>query len=169
MISSKSTLPRKDQMNQVQLKITTQLGPLYLIASDQALNGVYWTKQSAPMMTTKMTPAAKILKTAQLQLEEYFDGQRKNFDLPLNAEGTKFQMSVWKQLRKINYGSTQSYKDIATKIHNKNASRAVGTANRHNPLCIVIHCHRVISSDGSLGGYSGGLEIKKNLLKLEKI
>ncbi len=155
-------------MAQVQLKVSTKIGPLYLIASDKALNGVYWTKQSAPMMTTEFTPAAKILKTAQLQLTEYFDGQRKKFDLPLRVQGTEFQKRVWKQLSKINYGSTRSYKDIATKIRNKKASRAVGTANGQNPLCIIIPCHRVISSDGSLGGYSGGLEIKTKLLNLEK-
>ena len=155
-------------MTQIQLRMKTKIGPLYLIATDKALTGVFWTKQPAPMMTTELTPAAIILKNTQLQLTEYFDGQRKKFELPLSAEGTEFQKKVWKQLRKINYGSTQSYKDIATKIRNKKASRAVGTANGQNPLCIIIPCHRVISSDGSIGGYSGGLKIKIHLLNLEK-
>jgi methylated-DNA-[protein]-cysteine S-methyltransferase len=109
-----------------------------------------------------------ILKKAELQLEEYLSGKRKDFDLPLDPSGTKFQKRVWEQLAKIPYGETRSYKDIAKALNQESASRAVGSANGQNPLSIIVPCHRVISSDGSLGGYAGGLGIKETLLNLEK-
>ena len=104
---------------------------------------------------------------AKRELKEYFSGKRKKFSVPLNAQGTAFQKSVWNQLSKIPYGKTVSYRDIAIKIKNKKAVRAVGTANGKNPFCIIIPCHRVIAADGSLGGYSGGIQFKKKLLALE--
>lgn len=103
------------------------------------------------------------------QLREYFDGKRKVFDLPLAAEGTQFQMKVWKQLGKIPYGKTASYKDIAVKIKNPAAVRAIGQANGANPLPIIVPCHRVINADGSIGGYSCGLDVKRKLFAVEGI
>ncbi len=101
------------------------------------------------------------------QLTEYFAGRRKQFDMPLDPDGTKFQLSVLNQLLQIPYGETRSYKDIAQAIGSVNAVRAVGNANGSNPLPIVIPCHRVIGSDGSLTGFGGGLDAKRYLLGLE--
>jgi methylated-DNA-[protein]-cysteine S-methyltransferase len=147
------------------------LGPIYLVASEKGLQGVYLRKQAGLLgdSTADTTTASqhKILATAKKQFDEYFLGIRKNFDLPLDISGTKFQKSVWLELSKIPYGETRSYKDIAVRIRKNKAFRAVGTANGKNPFCIVVPCHRVISADGTLGGYSGGLKIKKQLLALE--
>ena len=109
-----------------------------------------------------------LIKNAYNQLDEYLKGKRKNFVLPLNPKGTEFQKKVWKALIEIPYGTTCSYKDIAIKIGNEKASRAVGGANNKNPICIFIPCHRVIGADGNLVGYAGGTEVKKMLLDLEK-
>lgn len=103
------------------------------------------------------------------QLEEYFAGKRKEFDLPLAPRGTEFQQKVWKTLTEIPHGKAVSYSDIAVRIGNPNAVRAVGLANGRNPIPIVIPCHRVIGKDGSLTGYGGGLPIKQKLLALEGI
>jgi len=106
-------------------------------------------------------------KKTRLQLSEYFAGRRKHFDMPLDPEGTEFQLSVLNQLLQIPYGETRSYKDIAEAIGDVKAVRAVGNANGNNPLPIVIPCHRVIGSNGSLTGFGGGLEAKRYLLGLE--
>jgi len=102
------------------------------------------------------------------QLEEYFAGERKTFDVPLKLNGTEFQMQVWNELKKIPYGTVVTYKYIAEKLGNKSAVRGVGQANGANPIPIFIPCHRVINTGGKLGGYSGGgPEVKKRLLELE--
>ena len=111
----------------------------------------------------------ELIKRAKKQLFEYFEGKRKNFDLPLLKEGTPFQISVWNALEKIPYGETRSYKDIAIAIDNPKAVRAVGMANNRNKIAIFIPCHRVIGVDGKLVGYGGGLHIKQFLLELEGI
>lgn len=110
----------------------------------------------------------KIIRQTIKQLDEYFRGKRKKFELPLNPKGTEFQKKVWLQLMKIPYGKTATYKDIATLIGNTNASRAVGNANNKNPIAIIIPCHRVIGSNNKLTGYAGGLDKKEKLLNLEK-
>ena len=115
--------------------------------------------------TKKETP---LIKKTYSQLKEYFDGIRKRFDIPISANGTEFQMKVWKELQKISYGKTTTYKEIAENIGNKNASRAVGMANNKNPIAIIIPCHRVIGSNGDLTGYAGGIKLKQYLLNLEK-
>ncbi len=107
------------------------------------------------------------LRACARQLEEYFAGKRQHFDLPLQPEGTSFQQSVWSALRNIPYGELSSYRDIAEAIGNVRAVRAVGAANGRNPIPIVVPCHRVIGSDGSLTGFAGGLEAKEVLLRLE--
>ncbi len=101
------------------------------------------------------------------QLKEYFNGERKNFNIPLDLRGTDFQKKVWKELLKIPYGETISYKILSERVHNPGAVRAVGSANGANPIPIIVPCHRVINSNGKLGGYSGGLNIKEKLLELE--
>jgi len=113
----------------------------------------------------KETP---ILAEANRQLQEYFKGQRKEFKLDLNPSGTEFMKKVWESLRKIPYGETRSYKDIAISIGHDKAYRAVGLANNRNPISIIIPCHRVIGANGSLVGYGGGLDIKTFLLELER-
>ena len=108
-----------------------------------------------------------ILKACSQQLKEYFTGKRRNFELPLSPSGTQFQQRVWDSLKAIPYGELRSYRDIAEGLHQPKAVRAVGAANGRNPLPIVVPCHRVIGSNGSLTGFSGGLEAKRMLLKLE--
>ncbi|WP_027399442.1 methylated-DNA--[protein]-cysteine S-methyltransferase [Anaerovorax odorimutans] len=109
-----------------------------------------------------------LLKEAKKQLEEYFSGKRKEFDLPLAPAGTEFMKKDWQALLQIPYGETRSYKEIAAMIGKPKACRAVGMANNRNPIAIIIPCHRVIGSNGSLIGYAGGLHIKSYLLNLEK-
>jgi methylated-DNA-[protein]-cysteine S-methyltransferase len=101
------------------------------------------------------------------QLREYFDGKRTQFNLPLDVSGTPFQMAVWHELQKVPYGSTCSYIDIARLLGKPGAARAVGMANHENPVAIVIPCHRVVGSNGSLTGYAGGLHLKQQLLGIE--
>ncbi|MGH9505986.1 MAG: methylated-DNA--[protein]-cysteine S-methyltransferase [Terriglobales bacterium] len=114
------------------------------------------------------SPAARrILRATRRQLEEYFAGRRKHFDLPLAPEGTEFQLRVWAELRKIPWGETISYGELARRIGAPTAARAVGAANGANPIPIVIPCHRVIGSTGQLTGFGGGLETKARLLALE--
>lgn len=110
----------------------------------------------------------KLLNKAAKQLEEYFEGKRKDFDLPLKQEGTEFMQKVWQALQEIPYGETRSYKQVAEMIKNPKAVRAVGMANNKNNIPIIIPCHRVIGSNGKLVGYALGLEIKQALLDLEK-
>ena len=109
-----------------------------------------------------------LLQEAEDQLNEYFAGVRREFDLPLAAKGTAFQQTVWAQLRKIPYGEVRTYGQLAAALGKPKASRAVGSACHRNPLCIVVPCHRVIGADGSLTGYAAGLDIKEYLLELER-
>lgn len=116
---------------------------------------------------TKEPDNAKLLETARRQLDEYFDGRRMQFDLPLAPLGTEFQRHVWTTLTKIPYGKTVRYKDVASTVGMPGGMRAVSTAIAANPVSIMIPCHRVIGTDGSLTGYAGGLEAKRFLLQLE--
>jgi methylated-DNA-[protein]-cysteine S-methyltransferase len=111
---------------------------------------------------------ALLLQQAAAQLAAYFAGVRKSFDLPLAASGTAFQQQVWQQLCRIPYGQTQSYGELALRLGNKNAMRAVGAANGRNPIAIIVPCHRVIGADGKLTGYAGGLDRKVWLLQHEQ-
>lgn len=145
------------------------IGSLYLIANKKGLSGLYLEKQTNEPLTKNLTGiAGQILAQTIRELDEYFAGHRKKFTIPLAPEGTEFQKKVWRELAKIPFGKTVSYKDVASGIKKPTASRAVGSANGKNPICIIVPCHRVIASDGSLGGYSGGLKIKQYLLKLEQ-
>ena len=109
----------------------------------------------------------KLLLEAKKQLEEYFEGKRKEFNLPLKQEGTEFQKKVWEALEKIPYGETRTYKEVAKMVGNEKASRAIGLANNKNNIPIIVPCHRVIGSNGKLVGYALGLDMKKYLLDLE--
>lgn len=114
-----------------------------------------------------MTEPNGVILNALRQLEEYFSGSRKSFDLPINPHGTPFQRSVWAALCDIPYGKTRTYGEIAANIGSEKACRAVGMANNRNPIAIIIPCHRVIGANGKLVGYAGGLEVKRFLLELE--
>lgn len=116
----------------------------------------------------KMGKSSNISELAKKQLDEYFAGERKVFDLPITFNGTDFQKKVWRALCEIPYGETRSYKEIAITIGNEKACRAVGMANNKNPITIIVPCHRVIGSNSKLVGYAGGLDMKKGLLELEK-
>lgn len=109
-----------------------------------------------------------LLQKAKGELEEYFFGERRKFDLPLNPKGTEFQKKVWNALQAIPYGETRTYEEIAIQIGNPKTTRAVGMANHNNPIGIIIPCHRVIGKNGKLTGYAGGLDKKEKLLKLEE-
>ena len=125
-------------------------------------------KNSSKLLsTTKLKPEDPDMFNVYAQLKEYFTGERKQFDLRLEIEGTEFQKRVWNKLLKIPYGKTISYKELAERLGDEKVLRAAASANGANPLPIVVPCHRVIGSDGSLIGYGGGLEIKEKLLVLE--
>lgn len=138
-----------------------KLGKIYISADEKNILEISFNK---PNYREKET---SLIKKAFSELEEYFNGQRKTFDLPLKFEGTEFQKKVWKELIKIPYGKTITYKELAKAVGNEKACRAVGMANNKNKIMIVIPCHRVIGSNGDLTGYAGGLNIKKQLLDLE--
>lgn len=110
----------------------------------------------------------ELIRETKRQLDEYFAGNRKDFDVPTRLNGTEFQKRVWLALRDIPYGKTASYKDIASAVGCPKGYRAVGMANNRNPISIIYPCHRVVGSDGSLTGYGGGLDVKAKLLELER-
>jgi methylated-DNA-[protein]-cysteine S-methyltransferase len=132
----------------------------------KAITGVYFGKQAHTDYTKTETP---LIKKTAAQIEEYLAGKRKQFTIPTALHGTEFQMAVWRALQNIPYGETRSYKEIAAFIGRPKALRAVGMANNRNPISIIVPCHRVIGSDGSLTGYGGGLPLKQRLLELEKV
>ena len=143
------------------------VGCLKLIATDNALTALHFVRKTSERAETKM-PAHAIIQQTCNQLDEYFAGRRKTFELPLNLAGTPFQQKVWKALQQIPYGETISYAQLAQSVGNPKACRAVGSANGKNPLAIIVPCHRVINADGKLGGYASGLEKKKQLLDWEQ-
>lgn len=149
--------------------IQTPIGIICIEASKEAVTALYLDRKRflADIQFLK-EPETDLLEKAGNQLIEYFQGKRKNFDLPLEPAGTEFQKKVWKALCTIPYGQTKSYGEIAAQIGNPKACRAVGGANNKNPIMIFIPCHRVIGADGSLVGFGGGLDAKKYMLNLEK-
>ena len=142
----------------------TRIGMLTLTCDGEALQSIEFGKIQREGV---LWEEVGLLEAAKRELLEYLEGRRREFDLPLKPEGTEFQKRVWKALLTIPYGETRSYGQIAAQIGNPKACRAVGMANHKNPLPIVIPCHRVIGSGGSLVGYGGGLDRKVWLLKLE--
>ncbi len=148
--------------------LPTPIGRLLLVGTPAALRRIRLPGErphSAPLPEWTYDP--KPLRDASRQIEEYFAGRRRSFDLALDPQGTDFQRSVWRALMEIPYGHTISYAELARRIGRPGAFRAVGLANGANPIPIVIPCHRVIGADGSLTGYGGGLAAKKTLLALE--
>ena len=149
--------------------VETPVGPVVLVASRAGLREVLWAARCAcsPDVGDESGTAA-ILAGAAAQLDEYFAGRRRAFDLPLDLEGTPFQLEAWRALADIPYGETVSYGEQARRLARPHAARAVGSANGRNPLSIVLPCHRVVGADGSLTGYGGGLEAKRWLLEHER-
>lgn len=147
--------------------LDSPLGRLLLVGNDAGLNLVHMDEQTRLPPQTSWTQAERQLDQACRQLDEYFGGQRRRFDLPLAPRGTAFQQAVWRALLEIPFGETRTYRQQAERIGRPTAIRAVGTANGANPLAVIVPCHRVIGSDGSLTGYAGGLARKALLLELE--
>lgn len=145
-------------------EIETKLGIMTLIEKDGKITAICYGKEKQEIPWKKTS----LLALAQQQLLEYFAGNRQNFSLPLELEGTEFQKKVWQALQTIPYGQTKTYGQIAQEIGKEKAVRAVGNANHNNPIAIIIPCHRVIGANGKLTGYSAGVEKKEFLLKLEK-
>ena len=150
--------------------LETPVGTLLIAGDDAALHRIAFqqrghaAKPAPDWQESQRGPVGEAMR----QLREYFAGKRADFDLPLAPEGTSFQRAVWCQLQEIPYGETISYGELARRVGNPKASRAVGSANGANPLPIVIPCHRVIAGDGTLGGFGGGLSTKQTLLALEQ-
>lgn len=148
--------------------IDSPYGPLTLVAADGVLKGLYMVGQRhRPPEENFGEPDPRPFTETARQLAAYFDGELTEFDLPLRLDGTPFQRSVWDQLRKIPYGETRSYGELAEFLGKPGASRAVGLANGKNPIGIIVPCHRVIGSTGGLTGYGGGLDRKQRLLAFE--
>ena len=144
--------------------IQTKIGKIELQEENGCIIEININKETKPNGEIKSN---KILEEAEKQLKEYFDGKRKKFEI-LNPKGTEFMKKVWKELQKIPYGETRTYKEIAKKVGCEKGARAVGMANNKNPIPIIIPCHRVIGANGKLVGYALGLEMKEQLLELEK-
>ncbi|KND24326.1 methylated-DNA--[protein]-cysteine S-methyltransferase [Streptomyces acidiscabies] len=149
--------------------IDSPYGPLTLVADDGVLCGLYMTDQRhRPPEESFGLRDDTLFAEPEAQLEAYFQGELKEFTLELTLNGTEFQKSVWSQLQAIPYGETRTYGQLADALGNSGASRAVGLANGKNPLGIIVPCHRVIGSTGSLTGYGGGLDRKRRLLDFER-
>lgn len=151
------------------MQLETPIGPLTITATKKAVTAIRFGTQvpegSTPCTGAEATP---LLRKAAEEIGDYFAGSRRKFTLPLAPEGTPFQQKVWEALRTIPYGETRTYKQIAIQIGHNQSFRAVGMASNRNPIAIVVPCHRVIGYDGKLTGYAGGLNIKEQLLELEK-
>ena len=148
--------------------VDSPLGELTLVAHDGAITGVYFAEHTRrPDPTTFGDRDDRAFETAIAQLDEYFRGERTDFDLPLAPGGSAFQQRVWALLRRIPYGQTRSYGQLAAELGNPGLAREVGAANGRNPISVIVPCHRVVGADGRLVGYAGGLARKRFLLDLE--
>ena len=154
-----------------QRPVPTPLGMLTVARSAQGLSGIWFEGQAhhpGPLQA-ELDETDDLLQQASGQLQEYFAGQRRVFDLPLALEGTTFQQAVWAGLLKIEFGHTLSYSELAERVHAPSAVRAVGAAVGRNPVSVIVPCHRVIGRDGGLTGYAGGIDRKIALLSLEGV
>jgi len=144
--------------------LKSQIGQLKITADENSINSILFVFYNTEM---EVENSNEILEICKKQLNEYFVGERKEFDVNINQEGTEFQQKVWNELVKLPFGKTVSYNYIAERVGGKNMMRAVGSANGKNQISIIVPCHRVIGSDGSLTGYAGGMWRKEWLLKHE--
>ncbi len=154
-----------------QATIATPLGPLLLARTARGLAGAWFEgqKHHPGQLTAPQRPDDELLRRAADQLLAYFAGESVAFDLPLDLQGTPFQCAVWRSLLAIPHGSTRSYGEIAKTLNTPSAVRAVGSAVGRNPVSVIVACHRVVGSDGSLTGYAGGIDRKRALLALERV
>jgi methylated-DNA-[protein]-cysteine S-methyltransferase len=151
-------------------RFTTPLGPVLATANERGINGVYFVGQRYEIVIEsdwREDGDDAVLTECARQLGEYFEGTRRDFDLPLAAAGSDFQQRVWREIARIPFGETISYAELARRAGAAGSARAAGAATGHNPLSVVVPCHRVVGSDGSLTGYAGGLERKTRLLEIE--
>jgi methylated-DNA-[protein]-cysteine S-methyltransferase len=149
--------------------VDTDVGEMMVIGDDDHLHFVHLPDAFDPHAFDQVRRGRPAVVAAAIeQIEAYFDGRLKEFSLPLDPEGTEFQRRVWLALAAIPYGATESYGELAVRVGNPKACRAVGLANGRNPLPLVLPCHRVIGANGSLTGYGGGLELKRRLLDHER-
>ena len=152
-------------------RMQSPIGPLVIGVSDKGLAIIEFDQGEFPKgrlaRTAHWEESASRTAPAIRELKEYFEGKRREFTVPLDLQGTEFQKKCWRALLKIPYGKTRSYADIARAVGCPQGFRAVGMANHDNPVPIIVPCHRVLNSDGKLGGYGGGLDIKRKLLELE--
>jgi methylated-DNA-[protein]-cysteine S-methyltransferase len=147
------------------------LGNVLLVANGDSLCGVYFHDQKYfPAIGVEWTEDDRrsVLRDARRQLDEYFAGSRHRFDMPLAPAGTSFQRAIWKAIAEVPCGATRTYGDLARRIGHSGSARAAGAATGRNPLSIIVPCHRIVGSDGSLTGYAGGLDRKRHLLALER-
>ena len=151
------------------LVVASPVGKLRLVASEKGLVAIDVRNNSTQVVTAPNASAEAILLKTKKQLEQYFAGKRTTFDVALDLVGTEFQVQAWRALCRIPFGKTISYGQQASNIKKPKAFRAVGSANGKNPIPIIVPCHRVVASDGSLGGYALGLKMKKQLLTLEGV
>ena len=163
------------------VRVDSPIGPLFLAFSARGLVALEFDARLPGQQTIRPNPrdlrkeakgfefvnSPRELQAYASELEEYFAGKRREFTFPLDLRGTEFQKACWRALLAIPYGETRTYADIARAVGKPNAFRAVGMANNRNPIAIVVPCHRVIASDGTLCGYGGGLDVKRKLLELE--
>ena len=151
------------------LVMSSPVGKLTLVASKNGLVAIDLRNNAKQVVTAKDASAQSILLKTKKQLEQYFAGKRTSFDVALDLVGTEFQVKAWRALCRIPFGKTITYGQQASNIKKPKAFRAVGSANGKNPIPIIVPCHRVVASDGSLGGYALGLKMKKQLLTLEGV
>jgi methylated-DNA-[protein]-cysteine S-methyltransferase len=144
----------------------TAIGDLTVAGDSRAVHFVHFQRDGGPRASW-IRARGGVVRDAQAQLEEYFERGRRTFDVPLAPQGTPFQQSVWAQLRKVPYGETVAYGELARRIGQPTASRAVGAANGANPIPVIVPCHRAVGADGSMTGFGGGIAIKRKLLALE--
>jgi len=158
--------------NTVRKEIEVPVGRMILLASDVGLQALLWEKHQAligaDLNRIEETIEHDVIGVAEVQVKEYFEGERTTFDVPLDLQGTSFQMRVWEQLQMIPYGETRSYGDLARALGDPHMAQAVGAANGNNPISIIVPCHRVVGTSGALTGYAGGIEVKARLLDLER-
>ena len=152
-----------------ELVVVSPVGKLRLVASEKGLVAIDVRNNAKQEVTARNPSAQAVLIQTKKQLEQYFAGKRTTFDVSLDLVGTEFQVQAWRALCRIPFGKTISYGQQAANIKKPKAFRAVGSANGKNPIPIIVPCHRVVASDGSLGGYSLGLRMKKQLLALEGV
>ena len=147
--------------------VDSPIGPLYITSDPDSITELKFRCQEGDEYSCGGGSATTALDLCEREVKAYFSGKLKEFTVPVRLTGTEFRMKVWEALRGISYGETVSYRDIAVRIGNAKAVRAVGGANHHNPVSIIVPCHRVVGADGSLTGFGGGLSAKEYLLGLE--